>query len=235
MFRFTPPNKNKGFTLIELLVVISIIALLSAIVLASLNSARMKGRVASSQVAKDQVKKALALYWTDTGTYPVSSGELVSDEYISSIDPAVLYIPVNYDNDGVMSSCTNIPCSDYFLQTWSSSVDGLAWGPEGTTNVQSTTDGKANTNLLVSLFDSYPAAEYCADLVEDSYDNWYLPAKDELFAAYTLDSGDFPSDGYWSSTEDSGSSGDDAWSLYTSNGSMYNNGKDNQYSVRCLR
>lgn len=38
---------KKGFTLIELLVVISIISLLSSIVLASLNSAREKGRIAA--------------------------------------------------------------------------------------------------------------------------------------------------------------------------------------------
>jgi prepilin-type N-terminal cleavage/methylation domain-containing protein len=66
-------NDKKGFTLIELLVVISIISLLSAIVLASLNSARAKSRVAVRVSILEQLRTALEFYYNDNnGTYPIN-------------------------------------------------------------------------------------------------------------------------------------------------------------------
>jgi type II secretion system protein G len=68
-------RKDKGFTLIELLVVISIIALLSSVVLASVNTAREKTRNAIRKGNMDQISKALALYAFDhDGHYPVTKG-----------------------------------------------------------------------------------------------------------------------------------------------------------------
>ena len=55
MFKSNPAF-SRGFTLIELLVVIAIIGILSSVVLASLNTARAKGRVASAQSTMKSVQ-----------------------------------------------------------------------------------------------------------------------------------------------------------------------------------
>src|SRR3989338_9061062 len=54
-------GKSKGFTLIELLVVIAIIGILSSVVLASLNSARAKGRDSRRVSDLKQVANSVAL------------------------------------------------------------------------------------------------------------------------------------------------------------------------------
>ncbi|MBU1558024.1 type II secretion system GspH family protein [Patescibacteria group bacterium] len=63
-------KKNQGFTLIELLVVIAIISLLSSVVLASLNTARVKARDAKRLSDMRQIQIALEMYYDDNGSYP---------------------------------------------------------------------------------------------------------------------------------------------------------------------
>ena len=69
-------NRQSAFTLIELLVVIAIIGVLASVVLASLNTAREKGRDAARISQLKEIEKALNMYYADNGHYPkqVDSG-----------------------------------------------------------------------------------------------------------------------------------------------------------------
>ena len=62
--------KRRGFTLIELLVVIAIIGVLSSVILASLNTARVRARDAQRANDMHSVVNALEMYYLDHGEYP---------------------------------------------------------------------------------------------------------------------------------------------------------------------
>jgi prepilin-type N-terminal cleavage/methylation domain-containing protein len=85
-------NHQRGFTLIELLVVIAIIGILASIVLASLDSARKKGRDARRIADIKQLQLALELYYDANGVFPpaLTTANIVTPGYISVIpsDPS---------------------------------------------------------------------------------------------------------------------------------------------------
>jgi prepilin-type N-terminal cleavage/methylation domain-containing protein len=62
----------RGFTLIELLVVIAIIGVLSTVVLASLNSARVKARDTVRKADMQNIYKMLSIYHSEYGGVPVT-------------------------------------------------------------------------------------------------------------------------------------------------------------------
>jgi prepilin-type N-terminal cleavage/methylation domain-containing protein len=131
-------KSSRGFTLIELLVVIAIIGILASIVLASLNSARKKGRDARRISDMKQVQLALELYYDANGSSyvvqgtapaaiggtPAASamvtalGTLLAPTYIASIptDPTggTTY---NYQYASLTDAalCAASPCSGYLL------------------------------------------------------------------------------------------------------------------------
>lgn len=110
--------------MIELLVVIAIIGILSSVVLASLNSARKKGRDARRVADIKQLQLALELYYDANNNYPttLSTANLVTPGYIASIptDPST---GTAYSYAALGSGST---CSSYHLggtlETTSSTV-----------------------------------------------------------------------------------------------------------------
>ena len=80
-------KRNKGFTLIELLVVIAIIGILSAIVLASLNSARNRATDAKVQGQLSSMRTAAEIYYSEHSDYgtPVTKTTISSGSSFSGI------------------------------------------------------------------------------------------------------------------------------------------------------
>lgn len=73
-------NRSKGFTLIELLVVIAIIGILSAVVLASLNTARSKGNDAAIQSDLSTIQTQAEIFYGGTGANTYNAGTGVCAE-----------------------------------------------------------------------------------------------------------------------------------------------------------
>ena len=140
-------------------------------------------------------------------------------------------IVINIPPDPCNHTATNADC-------WSDNLGKMAWGPiSDLTNAQSLTDGSGNTNILKNLVGSYPAADACASLATGGY-TWYLPAKEQLSAAYSSGVPGFYTSNagyYWSSTElDSNW----AWFYYMGGSGVANDQIKNDGStidVRCLR
>jgi len=64
---------SKGFTLIELLVVVAIIGILASVVLASLNTSRLKGVDAAIKANLDNMRAEAAIYYDGTGSQKYSA------------------------------------------------------------------------------------------------------------------------------------------------------------------
>ncbi len=126
---------KKGFTLIELLVVIAIIGILAAVVLASLNTARGKGRDAATKSELSNLRAQAEIYYDDhSDTYgpavPGCNSGIFADAGLNKIISAI-------GNGGSTTECITDG------NTWA--VDATLQAASGYWCVDSTGTSKQNS------------------------------------------------------------------------------------------
>lgn len=118
-------QNKKGFTLIELLVVVAIIAILAAVVISSLSTARTRARDTSRLQELKQIQVALELYYNMNGHYPYSNGPSSTNTWINECDdPAHFLIPELISGNYISKINDSISCS---IDHW-----GYEYGSNGT-------------------------------------------------------------------------------------------------------
>jgi type IV pilus assembly protein PilA len=120
---------NKGFTLIELLVVIAIIGILSAVVVANLNSARTKGADAAVKGNMSNIRSQAEIYYdNNSNSYGVSANTCTFASSMMVDGPiAQAIVQINANDSTTVSMACN---TDATGQKWAISTtlkSGTTW------------------------------------------------------------------------------------------------------------
>ena len=113
------PSKNlqpkKGFTLVELLVVVGIISVVTGVVMASINSAKAKGRDAKRIADVSVIQLALERYYDEYRRYPtsLSDSNLISRGPIPKDPSGSDYSSYKALNGNNSSTCSSEDCQSY--------------------------------------------------------------------------------------------------------------------------
>jgi hypothetical protein len=185
-----------------------------------------------------------------TGYTPPPSGPTNCPSIGDTCDDGSIYAGLSPDGNLAMYTTPADAPSTYTWNDGTSNYTDMSMAnctdtsPGTATSCQT---GEANTAFLVGATGEpdYPfaAAEYCDGLSAHGYDDWYLPAQDELNVLYTNkntgdlngtfnESGSFPAGYYWSSSETSNGS---ARLQRFSDGSQLTRDKSIGLAVRCVR
>lgn len=115
-------NRFRGFTLIELLVVIAIIGILSAVVLASLTTARSKGNDAAIQSDLNTIQTQAEIYYDANGS-KYGTASTCSTASTMFADPTITNAITGITNNGSTPVCDSTD-SAYAVMAPSQSQSG---------------------------------------------------------------------------------------------------------------
>jgi prepilin-type N-terminal cleavage/methylation domain-containing protein len=119
---FPRHSSSRGFTLIELLVVIAIIGILSAVVLASLAVARLKGADAAVKSDLHTIQTQMELYYdNNSNSYGVATGKQPSP--VSTI----ANLATGWNNDPAIKNALSAAINQGGPGCWSIGVGGASY------------------------------------------------------------------------------------------------------------
>jgi prepilin-type N-terminal cleavage/methylation domain-containing protein len=128
-------KKNQGFTLIELLVVIAIIGILASVVLASLNSARDKGKDASIKASLSSARAQAELYYAGDGSNTYGTAGTTGDGNVCDDANVVDLLASATDNGGTTTCYVGVSGASYVMySTLNDPVDSDSDSPEDLTD-----------------------------------------------------------------------------------------------------
>lgn len=133
---------SRGFTLIELLVVIAIIGILSAVVLASLNTARAKGGDAAVKANLNGIRPQAELYYdSNNNSYGTAAAVCTGGMFAADANIAKALTAARTAGSGT-TACVSVgtPANAWGIAANLKTASGTYWCVDSTGNATSTTN-----------------------------------------------------------------------------------------------